>query len=390
MTLDINHLRRDTPACLQRIHFNNAGSSLPPAPVLQSQINHLKLEAEIGGYEAADSAHDSLERFYTAAAEAVGGKPQEIAFIENATRAWDMVFYAFDWQPGDKVLTSRADYNSNMVSYWQVAKKYGVEIVLIPDDALGAMDVAALEAAVDEKVRLISVSHIPTNSGLVNPAAEIGAVARKYRIPYLLDACQSVGQIPIDVREIGCTMLSTTGRKYIRGPRGTGFLWVREDWIEKLEPPLLDNHAAPWVAVDRYEIRKDARRFENWECNFAGKIALGTALRYMMDVGMDDIWRRVKSLSNELRGRLYDLPGVTTWDPGKDKCGLVTFTVEGWQAKEIRDRFRADNINVSASTTQLTRPEQRDHAVNATVRASVHYYNTDAEIETFLKAVQNL
>ncbi|WP_259783026.1 aminotransferase class V-fold PLP-dependent enzyme [Aestuariispira ectoiniformans] len=390
MTLDIDHLRADTPACLQRIHFNNAGSSIPPTPVLDSQIKYLKLEAEIGGYEAADATQETLEAFYTAAAGAIGGKPQEIAFIENATRAWDMVFYAFDWQPGDKVLTSRADYNSNMVSYWQVASKYGVEIVMVPDDESGALDVAALERAIDDRVRLISVSHIPTNSGLVNPAAAIGAVATKYNIPYLLDACQSVGQLPIDVAEIGCTMLSTTGRKYIRGPRGTGFLWVREDWIERLEPPLLDNHAAPWVSVDRYEIRKDARRFENWESNFAGKIALGRALAYMTDLGMENIWARIKLLSGTLRAELSNLPGVTVWDPGQEKCGLITFTKDGREPKDIRDRLRASNINVSVSTTQLTRTEQRDHAVDATARASVHYYNTQAEIERFVEAIRHL
>lgn len=390
MSLDIASLRDDTPACLRRIHFNNAGSSLPPTPVLESQIAHLRLEAEIGGYEAADVAHDKLEAFYAAAARAVGGHPGEIAFVENATRAWDMVFYAFDWQAGDKVLTSRADYNSNMVAYWQVARKHGVEIVMIPDDAHGAIDVNALDEAIDDRVRLISVSHIPTNSGLLAPAAAVGAVARKHDIPYLLDACQSVGQIPIDVEDIGCTMLATTGRKYIRGPRGTGFLWVREDWIEKLEPPLLDNHAAPWVAVDRYEIRKDARRFENWECNFAGKVSLGAALNYMLAVGMDDIWARVQTLSHSLRDHLQALPGVTLWDPGQEKCGLVTFTVDGWEAKAIRDRFRQENINVSASTTQLTRAEQRDRSVTETVRASVHYYNTEEEIDRFLSAVRHL
>ncbi|MDX1739124.1 MAG: aminotransferase class V-fold PLP-dependent enzyme, partial [Alphaproteobacteria bacterium] len=242
--LDITSIRQETPGCLDKIHFNNAGSSLMPAQVESYLVDYIKSDARYGGYETADLFKEDLANFYVAAAKTINGHPDEIAFIENATRAWDMVFYAFDWQVGDKVLTSMADYNSNMVAYIHARNIFGIEFELIPNDETGQMDVEALEAAIDKNVKLISVSHIPTNSGLINPVRDVGQIAKKYNIPFLLDACQSVGQLPVDVKDIGCTMLSTTGRKYIRGPRGTGFLWVEKDWVERLIPPLLDNYAA--------------------------------------------------------------------------------------------------------------------------------------------------
>lgn len=386
---DIAALRADTPAVARLIHFNNAGASLMPRPVLDALTGHLTLEAEIGGYEAREREDAKLERFYDAAARMVGGERDEIAFIENATRAWDMVFYAFDWKAGDRLITSRADYDSNMIAYLQVARKYGVSVELIPDDDHGQLDPNALEVMLDDRVRLISISHVPTNSGLVSPVAAVGAIARKHGVPFLLDACQSVGQMPIDVQEIGCTMLSTTGRKYIRGPRGAGFLWVRRDWIERLEPPFLDNHAATWTAVDDYRIRDDARRFENWECYFAGKIGLGVALDYAWEVGVDASWRRTRGLAEMLRGALDALPGVAVQDPGAERCGIVTFSSPR-NAEELKKAFRAKGINTSVSVTQLTRRELLSSGVEKTTRASVHYFNTEDEIDRFNETLKAL
>ncbi|MBP5856829.1 aminotransferase class V-fold PLP-dependent enzyme [Marivibrio halodurans] len=387
MTLDIARLRAETPGTLEVAHFNNAGSSLMTAPVLQAVTDHLTLESRIGGYEAAGLAKAAIDRFYAAAARAVAGKPHEIAFVENATRAWDMAFYAFDWKPGDRVLTARSEYNSNMIAYRQVARRFGVDILLIDNDESGAIDTRALENAVDERTRLIALTHIPTNDGLINPAAAVGRIARAAGVPYLLDACQSVGHLPIDVAEIGCTMLSTTGRKYIRGPRGTGFLWVREDWVERLEPPFLDNRAASWTAVEDYRIQPDARRFENWEFNVAGKIGLAVALDRMADIGMPAIWARIRALATRLRDGLAAIDGVSLHDTGREKSGLVTFTKAGESAVETRARLATAGINVSASKSQLTRHDLLDAGIDVMVRASVHAYNTEEEVDRLLAVV---
>src|ERR671922_276713 len=288
MAIDVQRARRETPGCGNVLHFNNAGAALVPQPVLHATIGHLQLEALVGGYEAAAQAHEAVEHVYDAAATLLGCHRDEIAVVENATRAWDMAFYAVPLGPGDRILTAVAEYASNYIAFLQVARKTGAVVEVIPNDASGQLSIEALRRAIDERVKLIAITHIPTNGGLVNPAAAVGRVAREAGVLYLLDACQSIGQLPIDVGAIGCDMLSATGRKYLRGPRGTGFLYVRRSLLEQLDPPMIDLHAATWVAADRYEMLPNARRFENWETNYAGKVALGVAIDYAMQWGVDD------------------------------------------------------------------------------------------------------
>ena len=243
---------------------------------------------------------------------------------------------------------------------------------------------------IDDRVRLISITHVPTNGGLVNPAAEIGAVARRHGIPYLLDACQSTGQLALDVDTIGCDLMSATGRKYLRGPRGVGFLYVRKRMLESLEPPMLDMHAATWVSRNSYEMRPDARRFENWESNYAAKLGLGAAVDYALDWGMDNVERRIVSLGQRLRGELQDLDGVTTYDLGPTPCGIVTFAVKGKTSREVAAALSAQRINVSTSEPSSTLLDAEARALPDLVRASVHYYNDDDEIDRFVAVLKRL
>jgi cysteine desulfurase / selenocysteine lyase len=381
MTIDVARARRETPGCANVLHFNNAGSALMPQSVYDAMVGYLALEAEIGGYEAEEQEHEALERFYDAAAEMLGCGNDEIAFIENATRAWDMAFYALPFGPGDRILTARSEYASNVIAYLQVAQRTGAVVEVIPSDESGQVSVAALEGMIDDRVKLIAITHVPTNGGLVNPAAAIGKVAQAAGIPYLLDACQSVGQMPVNVDEIGCDILSTTGRKYLRGPRGTGFLYIRRELYQQLEPPFLDLHAAEWVAPDRYAIRDDARRFENWETNFAGKAGLAVATDYALGWGLDAIWARVQPLAAHLRQRLCTIPGVTVHDIGVEQCGIVTFSLDGVPASQIKETLAAQGINVTTSSTSSTRFDMEARGLREIVRASVHYYNDEGEIE---------
>ncbi len=390
MTIDVARARADTPGCANVLHFNNAGAALMPRPVLDVVTDHLRLEAAIGGYEAADRADAAIERVYDAAAAMLNCARDEIAVIENATRAWDMVFYALPFAAGDRILTARSEYSSNVIAYLQVAERTGARVEVIPNDETGAVSVDALREMLDERVKLIAITHVPTNGGLVNPAAAIGQIARAVGVPYLLDACQSVGQMPIDVEAIGCDFLSTTGRKYLRGPRGTGLLYVRRAWIERLTPPLLDNHAATWTAADRFEIRPDARRFENWETYYAGKIGLGVALDYAMSWGLDTIWERVRLLADQLRAGLAAIPGVTVRDLGRERCGIVTFTVDDAPADSVVAMLARQAINVTSSSRASTRFDMEARDLDAVVRASVHYYNDNLEIARFLDAVAGI
>src|SRR3954471_20047823 len=336
--IDLERARADTPGVAHVAHLNNAGSALPPRQVHDAVVDHLQREAEIGGYEAAWERKDRWEHTYDALARLIGAQRDEIAVIENATRAWDMAFYSFSFRPGDRILTGRAEYASNWIALKQVADRTGARIDVVPDDEQGQIDVAALAAMLDDDVKLISLVHVPTQSGLVNPAAEVGRVARSAGVPLLLDACQSAGQMPLDVDELGCDILSGTGRKFLRGPRGTGFLYVRRGLIEQLEPPLLDMHAAEWLPDGSYRIRGDARRFENWETYHAGKIGLGVAVDYALGVGLDEIWARIRELAGRLRAALGEVGGVTLLDRGAVLGATVVFQVEGREPDDV-ERF---------------------------------------------------
>lgn len=388
-TFDIDRARKDTRACGDLVHFNNAGSSLMPVPVADALRDMLTQEEMTGGYETADALAAELDNFYVASSKLLNCQPKEIAYLENATRAWDMAFYSLRFSPGDKILTTIAEYGSNVIAYNQQVARYGVEVVFVDNDEHGQIDVKALENLIDDRVKLISITHIPTGGGLVNPASAVGKVAKAAGIPFLLDSCQGVGHVPLDVEEIGCDMLCGTGRKYLRGPRATGLLYVRESMIEKLEPYILDQHSADLVSPTEYVIRSDAKRFENWEQFFTGKAALGIAIDYALSYGLPEIQQRVYRLADTLRSRLANVDGVTVTDEGLELCGIVTFNSTRKTAEQIKSALAEKRINVSVSggSGNLVSYQQRD--LDEVVRSSVHYYNTEAEIDYFVDSLRS-
>lgn len=311
----------------------------------------------------------------------------EIALVENATRAWDIAFYSLRFGPRDRILTGQAEYASNVIAFLQVARRSGARLEVVPDDARGQLDVRALRGMLDERVKLVALTHVPANGGLVNPAAEVGAVTRQAGVPFLLDACQSAGQLPLDVDALGCDMLSATGRKYLRGPRGTGFLYVRRSWIERLEPPFLDLHAASWTGPDAYELRPDARRFENFENFVAEKLGLGVAVECALELGLPAIAARVSRLAEQLRAALGARSDVVLHDKGASRCGIVSFVKRDEDCSTLQRRLRARGINVSVSKLGSTRFDMQARALAQVCRASLHYYNTESEIERFCEAL---
>jgi selenocysteine lyase/cysteine desulfurase len=385
--IDIATVRADTPAAERILHFNNAGASLMPTPVYEAVLEHLALERELGGYEAESRAAEALATFYTEFAALLNCQPSEIAYVENATRAWDMAFYSIPFNPGDRVLTHGSEYSSNFLALLQLKERRGIEIDIAPSDASGQVDVEALEAGIRPETRLIALTHIPTQGGLVNPAEAVGDVARRHGILFLLDACQSVGQVDLDVERIGCQILSGTGRKFLRGPRGAGFLYVADEVVDTLDPVFIDMRAADWVAPDRYCFRDGARRFETWESFVAGRVGLARAVSYARDLGLDAIEQRVILLAKSLRSALASVPGVTVHDLGARRSGIVTFRKRGELPEGTAARLRKKRINVSWTNRLSAQIDFGERDIDALVRASVHYFNTDEEIERFVAAV---
>ena len=388
--IDIDQIRADTPATSRLAYLHNAGAALMPAPVVEAMKRHIDLESEIGGYAAADREADRLESVYGSVARLLNAAPDEIALMENATVAWQMAFYALEFREGDRILTAEAEYAANYVAFLQVAKRTGAIIEVVPSDASGELDIHALERMSDERVKLIAITWVPTNGGLVNPAAAVGRIARARGIPYLLDACQAVGQMQVDVEAIGCDMLSATGRKFLRGPRGTGFLYVRRTLLQRLEPPMIDHFAAPWVSRDEYRLRDDGRRFETWENNYTARLGLGAAIDYALDIGIGPIEQRCRMLADRLRSGLASIRGITIRDLGRAPGAIVSFTVEGYEAEAIVSSAAAAGITIGASDPSSTRIDAEMRSLPMVVRASPHYYNTEAEIDRLIEHLAGL
>ena len=390
MPLNKQVIRNDLASEPGFIHLDNAGASLMPGCVLEAQIKHLQLEAAVGGYEAERLENQRIESVYDSIARLIVCQPDEVAIVENASVGWMMAFYSIPFERGDRILTAEAEYASNYLAYLQIARERGVVVETIPSTDSGEVCVDSLRAMIDDRVRLISVTHVPTNGGLVNPIEAIGAVARENDIFYIVDACQSAGQIVLNVEAIQCDVLTATSRKFLRGPRGVGFLYVRSAILDTLHPPMIDLFSARWVATDHYELRADARRFENWENNYAARLGMGRAIDYALDIGVDVIEHEVNRLSALLRDMLRAVSAVTVHDIGKHKCGIVTFSMSGVDAVEIATCLRVNGILVSVSSPSSTLIDANRRQLPNLVRSGVHYFNIESELEALVATVQSI
>ncbi|MFR9725698.1 aminotransferase class V-fold PLP-dependent enzyme [Streptomyces sp. MS19] len=391
-TLDIGRIRADTPGCAERVHLNNAGAGLLSRRTLRAVTGHLGLEAAIGGYEAADRERERVARTYDDIAALIGGRADEVALFDNSTRAWQAAFLSLThtFRPGDRVLTGRAEYGSNVLMYLHAERRLGVEVVVVPDDEHGQLDTAALAGLIDERTRLVGVSHVPTGGGLVNPAAEVGRITRAAGVPFLLDATQSVGQFPVDVREIGCDMLTATGRKFLRGPRGTGFLWVAASMLERTEPVLPEIESADWDGARGFTWRPGATRFATWEMNYAAVLGLGSAVRQARELDPAVTGARAVALGARLRGALDELPGVTTHDLGREKCAIVTARVGDMPPAEVAAALAREGVNVSVTHPHHTQFDTEQRDVHPLVRLSPHYFTTEEELDRTVALVGGL
>jgi cysteine desulfurase/selenocysteine lyase len=382
---EIQQLRAATKGTAKKIHFNNAGSSLPPDVVVDTVIKYLTEEASIGGYEAEFAYKGQLENTYDLIAKLINANRDEVAVVESASVAWGLAFNGIEFAKGDVIVTSELEYITNLLGFLNLQKSNGIEIKIIPNDARGNFPLSELEKAVTPKVKLIAITHIASTGGSMLPIHEIGKIARRHNILYLLDACQTAGQMPIDVKEIQCDMLAVTGRKFLRAPRGTGFLFVRREVQDDLKILLMDGFTAPSFSKDSYKVRSDARRFELYEKNRALVLGLGKAIEYALAIGVDRIWERVQHLAGLLRTNLERIEGITVHDVGDEKCGIVTFSVNGFESADVKNRLAEKQINTSVALARSALLYMDKHHLTSVVRASVHYYNTESEITTMCK-----
>ena len=390
--MDIEALRRDTPGIQHRIHFNNAGSSLMPTPVIEAVEGHFELEAHIGGYEAHDEALDNIQQAYEDVATLLGTTSDRIAMTEHATQSFVAAISAIPFEDGDVIVTTRSDYVSNQIQYLALADRFGVEVLRVPDAPEGGVDLHAMEETIHRRrPKLVSVTQIPTNSGLVQDVAAIGTMCRARDVLYLVDGCQSVGQMPVDVEAMGCDFFSSTSRKYLRGPRGAGFLYVSDRVLEGgLEPLFPDLRGADWIDADLYQPAPDAKRFETWEFAWALVLGTGAAARYATTVGIEAIQERSRALATTLRNRLPDVDGARVLDRGTELGATVTASFEGHRPSDLVTALRERKINTTGQSRMDAVIDYDDKGVDGALRMSPHYFNSESEVDALLDALREI
>ncbi|WP_121811624.1 aminotransferase class V-fold PLP-dependent enzyme [Mucilaginibacter kameinonensis] len=387
---EIQQLRAETRGTEKTIHFNNAGSSLPANAVVDTVIDYLYEEAQNGGYETEYTYREELENTYNLIAKLINARKDEIAIVENASIGWWLAFNGIDFKPDDEIITCEMEYVTNLIGLLHAQKTLGVKFKVIPNDEHGNFPLKAFEEAIGPKTKLIAVTHIPSTAGGMIPVVEIGKIARKHNILYLLDACQSVGHVPLDVEDIGCDMLAVTGRKYLRAPRGTGFLYVRKEVRDKLKLFFMDGFTTQWVTETDFKPRDDARRFEVYEKNRALTLGLGKAVEYALNLGVERTWQRVQYLAGLLRDKLKEVNGIKVHDFGDQLCGIVTFSVDGTDAATVKNKLAERHINVSVGKAVSTLIYMNKNHLSNIVRASVHYYNTEEEIGILCEVLKGM
>ena len=365
----IRQWRADTPGCDHVIHLNNAGASLMPRPVLDAMVGHLQREANFGGYESADDVAEAGAEAYASVARLLGAQAPNIAIVENSTVAFFQALSSIDFREGDVIVTTRNDYISNQLAYLSLAKRRGVKIERAADLPAGGVDPQSVRELLRKpRVRLVAVTWIPTNSGLIQPVEEVGEVAHEAGVPYLVDACQAVGQLPVDVAKLRCDFLSATARKFLRGPRGIGFLYVSDRALSRGDAPLyIDMRGASWVTADTYELAADARRFENWEFAYALVLGLGAAARYATDAGVERCGERSRMLADKVRDKLSRFARVL--DRGAQRAAIVTADL-GRSADEVVAKLRKRNINTTATFRQWAILDMTEKRVESALRIS--------------------
>ena len=387
MALDIKIIRENTPGLEGGIYLDNAGASLVPRQVLTVIKDHLDLESTVGGYVAQEQQSERLENTYESLSRLLGGKASEFALTSNASDSWGRAFYSVPMKAGDNIVTAYNEYCSNYVAFLHRAKRDGVEIRVAKPDESYALDTKHLGELVDDKTKLIAISHVPSSSGQINPVAEVGKIAKAAGVLYLLDACQSIGQLPVNVDSIGCDMLAGTSRKFLRGPRGVGFMYVSPQALCKLDPVMMSNQSAIWTASNQMDVREDTRVFEAWERSVAVQLGFGAALDYLHSIDSTAAMERTLELGEYLRQKLEGVEGVTIADPAGPSAAIVTFEMAGRDPLEVKAKLAKQNIAVNVASVVHTRLDLEARGIESLLRASPQYYTLHEEIDRFVDAI---
>ncbi len=380
--LDIQKVRKDTLHCHDKLFLSSAGCSLPPRTMFERMHAYNKLEEQYGGYQVEAMMLAERNDFYTQAATLLSCRPENISFQYSATEGFSRALSAIPFKSGDVILTTDDDYISNFIAFYSLEKRFGLKIARAANKESGSLDLFDFEQKIKTlKPRLVAITQVPTNSGLIQPVAEVGALCKTYDIWYLLDACQAVGQMKVDVQAIGCDFLNGTGRKFLRGPRTSGFLYVSDKALQLgLEPLFIDRRGASWTAETGYSPESTALRFEPKEVGVE-IIGLAEALRYANDLEIENIEKSCTAIAERLRDNLSKIPKLKLLDRGEQLCNIITFTIPTKSAEQVEAFLKLNHIYYSMSYRSFALIDYNKKNVDWAVRFSPHYFNTFDEMD---------
>lgn len=383
MDFSINQIRQNTPGCLDKIFINSAGSSLMSKEVVQISKDYMDMEADIGGYDVMANHYEDFNLFYLEASKLINANPRNMAFAISATDAYSKVLYSFKWTEKDVILTTKDDYVSNIISFIHINRRFGSQIKFVDCLDSGDLDYEDLARKLEQyKPTIFALTHIPTSAGTIHDAEKAGEICANFDTYYLLDACQSIGQLDVDVRKIKCDFLTVTGRKFLKAPRGTGFLYVANHILDTDMGPLcIDLAGSTWDSETSFKFGSEAKRFEFWEKNYSNFLGLTQAIREINEIGIEKIAAYNKMLSGYFRNELEQVDGLKIYDHGSLKGNIITWKIPGLKQSEISKLFHERRVIFSFSSNTSALYDLNKKGEEWLVRFSPHFFNTTEEAD---------
>ncbi len=373
------------------LHFNHSGAGLPSPETVQVIVNHLRLEAERGPMEAGALASDASNMVYKTAAQLLGCSSQHVAFGTSHGQLYGNLIASIPLAPGDKVLVSRQEWIGNVLCLQRSANLNGASLSLMASDDTSAVDPVALGKSLSPDVRIVALTWIGAGSALINPAAAIGAAIRQAGSSafFIIDASQVIGQVPINVAELGCDALIACGRKFLRGPRGTALAYISPRLASEIVPRNIDSLSST-LRDGNVEVANSAQAFEFGEESVALKLGLGKAIEQALDLGVDHIRLALDQKAGALRQALAELPRVKLLDRGNNKGAAVTFAIDGLPCATAKQRLSEQGINIGMNGPGYTPYDMSMRGISELLRASVHLNTTDEDIALIVNAIRSI
>lgn len=377
------------------MYFNNAGAGLMSKGTYETLTNHMEIEMNVGAYKAAAIKSDAVNNFYLLAAKLLNaGSKDEIAFIDSASRGWNLIIYGLDIKESDVIVTLSSEYGTNLLTIYDIAKRTHCGIKVIQCDNEGNFSLDDVDQALQSGGTILAVSHVAAQGSIVNPVVELGILAQKYDAIYIVDGCQAVGQIKVDVQQINCCAYVTAGRKWLRGPRGTGILYVRRN--APIRTPQIDLASADLVfdelgTVVDVKVRDDAKQFELWEKSTSSLLGLANAIQEYMDYGIDTAEQEICAKANYIRSFVVSNQHLALVGSENSSTGVVGFYIKDpKQEKKVKELIEKENFIISYVCDWDCPTFFPQNGVQYIFRISPHYYTSNDDIQAICNLIQRL